>query len=56
MTSGLFDGAPDITADIGQDFSYHSSTSIEVPVNLDGREIARGTAVYTDQQLAWESR
>lgn len=56
MTSGLFDVAPDITADIGQDFSYHGSTSIEVPVNLDGREVARGIAVYTDQQLAWESR
>ena len=56
MTSGLADRAYDLTADIGQDFSYHGSTSIEVPVNLDGREIARGTAVYTDQQLAWESR
>lgn len=56
MTSGLADRAQDLTANIGQDFSYHGSTSIEVPVNLDGREIARGTAVYTDQQLAWESR
>ena len=56
MTSGLADRAQDLTADIGQDFSYHGSTSIEVPVNLDGREVARGIAVYTDQQLAWESR
>jgi phage-related protein len=56
MTGGLTDRVTDLTADIGQDFSYHGTTSIEVPVNLDGREIARGTAVYTDQQLAWESR
>lgn len=56
MTGGLADRARTLTADIGQDFSYHGTTSIEVPVNLDGREIARGTAVYTDQQLAWESR
>ena len=56
MTGGLTDRVQDLTANIGQDFSYHGSTSIEVPVNLDGREIARGTAVYTDQQLAWESR
>lgn len=56
MSTGLADRARSLTANIGQDFSYHGSTSIEVPVNLDGREIARGTAVYTDQQLAWESR
>lgn len=56
MTGGLADHAHSLTAGIGQDFSYHGSTSIEVPVMLDGREIARGTAVYTDQQLAWESR
>lgn len=56
MAGGLTDRVNDLTADIGQDFSYHGTTSIEVPVNLDGRELARGTAVYTDQQLAWESR
>ena len=56
MSGGLASTAQDLTANIGQDFSYHGTTSIEVPVNLDGREIARGTAVYTDQQLAWESR
>lgn len=58
VSGSLFDTAKEtlsINAD-GQDFSYHGTTSIEVPVNLDGREIARGTAVYTDQQLAWESR
>lgn len=56
ISGGLASTAQDLTANIGQDFSYHGTTSIEVPVNLDGREIARGTAVYTDQQLAWESR
>lgn len=26
---------------------------IEVPIYLDGRELARGTAEYTDEQIAW---
>lgn len=27
---------------------------IEVPVNIEGREIARATAEYTDEQMEWE--
>ena len=27
---------------------------LEVPVSIDGREVARATAEYTDEQIAWE--
>ena len=29
---------------------------IEVPVTIDGREVARATAWYMGEQLAWEER
>ena len=29
---------------------------ITVPVSIDGREVARATAWYTGEQLAWEER
>lgn len=32
------------------------NASIEVPVYIDGREVARATAWYTGEQLAWEER
>ena len=45
-----------IGADIGATISATASQTIEVPVVLDGREIARATAWYTNEQLAWEAR
>lgn len=33
-----------------------NSTRIEVPVIIDGREVARATAWYMGEQLAWEER
>ncbi len=50
---------PDVSgigADIGASISASASTEISVPVVLDGREIARATAWYTNEQLAWEAR
>lgn len=32
------------------------STRIEVPVSIDGREVARATAWYMGEELAWEER
>lgn len=45
-----------LTGDMSAAISATASTQIIVPVLLDGREIARGTAVYMDKQLAWEAR
>lgn len=50
---------PDVSgigADIGASISASASTEINVPVILDGREIARATAWYVNEQLAWEAR
>lgn len=41
---------------LGASISAASSTEIIVPVMLDGREIARGSAWYMNEQLAWEAR
>lgn len=41
---------------LGASISAASSTEITVPVMLDGREIARGSAWYMNEQLAWEAR
>lgn len=50
---------PDISgyaADLSAAITAQMSTSIEIPLYLDGREIARGTAWYMSEQLAWEAR
>lgn len=50
---------PDISgyaADLSAALTAQASTSIEIPLYLDGREIARGTAWYMSEQLAWEAR
>ena len=50
---------PDVSgigAEIGATISASASTEINVPVILDGREIARATAWYVNEQLAWEAR
>lgn len=65
--AGLADGLavdadlnlPDVSGigeDIGATINATASQTIEVPVVLDGREIARATAWYTNEQLAWEAR
>ena len=38
------------------DFMKNQNTKIEVPLYLDGREIARASAWYMGEQLAWEER
>ncbi len=50
---------PDVSGwagSLGAAFSASSSQQITVVSELDGREIARGTAVYMNEQLAWEAR
>lgn len=42
--------------ELGASINASTSTQITVPVTLDGREIARATAWYTNEQLAWEAR
>lgn len=37
-----------------QSASADGELTIEVPLNLDGREVARATAKYTGRRLAWE--
>lgn len=44
--------AKDLTASI----TGAGSTQIEVPVIIDGREVARASAWYMGEQLAWEAR
>lgn len=46
----------DYAKDLGASINASTSTQITVPVTLDGREIARATAWYTNEQLAWEAR
>lgn len=50
---------PDIAgyaADLSAMITASSSTEIIVPLNVDGREIARASAWYMNEQLAWEAR
>lgn len=48
------DAARDMTANIGM--TATTGTTIEVPVSIDGREVARASAWYMGEQLAWEER
>lgn len=48
------DAARALTADISA--SARSGAQITVPVSIDGREVARATAWYMGEQLAWEER
>lgn len=45
-----------LAGDLSAAITASSSTQVVVPVMLDGREIARGTALFMDKQLAWEAR
>ena len=46
----------DYAQNLGASIEANASTQITVPVMLDGREIARASAWYTNEQLAWETR
>lgn len=46
----------DYAADLGASITATGSTEIVVPLIVDGREMARATAWYTNEQLAWEAR
>lgn len=57
LTAGV--DLPDMskyTGDMSAAISATASTQVTVPVMLDGREIARGTAWFMNEQLAWEAR
>jgi len=43
-------------ADLSASITGTGSTRIEVPVIIDGREVARASAWYMGEQLAWEAR
>lgn len=50
---------PDIAgyaADLAANITASSATEIVVPLSVDGREIARASAWYMNEQLAWEAR
>lgn len=50
---------PDIAgyaADLSASLTASSATEIIVPLTVDGREIARASAWYMNEQLAWEAR
>lgn len=50
---------PDIAgyaADLSASMTASSATEIIVPLTVDGREIARASAYYMSEQLAWEAR
>ena len=38
----------------GSVFNSSRPINLSIPVMVDGREIARATASYTSEQLAWE--
>lgn len=59
FTSDINYNVPDIAgyaADLSASITGTGSTRIEVPVVIDGREIARASAWYMGEQLAWEAR
>ena len=50
---------PDISgyaSDLSAMITASSATEIIVPLSVDGREIARASAWYMNEQLAWEAR
>lgn len=59
LTTDINYSMPDLAgyaADLSATITGVGSSRIEVPVILDGREIARASAVYMGEQLAWEAR
>lgn len=56
---GLGYDLPDIAgyaADLSAAITATSSTEIIIPLSINGREIARASAWYMNEQLAWEAR
>lgn len=53
---GLQQTANSLMASVMQGVPPVGSARIEVPVSIDGREVARATAWYMGEQLAWEER
>lgn len=56
---GLGYDLPDIAgyaADLSAAITASSATEIIVPLSIDGREIARASAWFMSEQLAWEAR
>ena len=50
---------PDISgyaADLSASMTASAATEIIVPVNINGREVARASAWFMNEQLAWEAR
>ena len=50
---------PDISgyaSDLSATITAQSATEIIVPLSIDGREVARASAWYMNEQLAWEAR
>ena len=59
FTADIGYNLPDIAgyaADLSAAITAQASTEIVVPISIDGREVARATAWYTNEQLAWEAR
>ena len=59
FTADIGYNLPDIAgyaADLSASITAQASTEIVVPISIDGREVARATAWYTNEQLAWEAR
>ena len=59
LTADVNYNLPDMSAaaeNLGAAITASSSASITVPLIVDGREMARATAWYTNEQLAWEAR
>ena len=59
FTSDINYNVPDLAgyaSDLSASITGTGKTQIEVPVILDGREIARASAWYMGEQLAWEAR
>ena len=48
--------AQDVMSGATRGGGLRAATRIEVPVSIDGREVARATAWYMSEQLAWEER
>lgn len=59
FTADVGYNVPDIAGyakDLSAMMTASSATEIIVPVNINGREVARASAWYMNEQLAWEAR
>lgn len=59
FSSDINYNVPDLAgyaADLSASITGTGQTRIEVPVVIDGREVARASAWYMGEQLAWEAR